>query len=129
MNEEPKVAEVAPWRRPGFWNKFAAITLGYGALTILSEMEYQRRFGGLEYLSRLDAVGLTTLIVISGSLGTHALRSRGFARDEWRLLRQVMLAMTGALTVVSSCIGQLNLTWICALTFWVHAVMPRFMKD
>lgn len=129
MDEEEKAAEDAAWRRPGFWNKLVAITLGHGGLTVLAEIEYQRTLGGLDYLDRLNGVGLMTLIVIIGTLGTHALRSRCFARDEWRVLQQAALSMNGLLAVLSSAMGQQNLALICVLVFGIHIVMPRFMKD
>jgi len=129
MEEEEKAAEDAPWYRPGFWNKLVAITLGYGGVMVLAEVECQRRLGGLDYLDRLDSVGLMTLIVIIGTLATHALRSRCFARDEWRVLQQAVLAMNGILAVLSSAVGQQNLALICVLVFGIHIVVPRFMKD
>ncbi len=129
MDDEGKVVEVVPWRRLGFWNRFAMITLAYGALMVLLEVEYQRAIGGLEFLDRLDGLGLMTLIVMSGSFATQALRSRCFIRDEWHTLQRATLALTGILGALSSARGDWKLALTAILAAGIHVVMPAFMKD
>jgi hypothetical protein len=129
MSEDAKQKTSSPLVCPSFWNRVCAVTLAYGGLTTLMTVELNRVWGYFGYLVGLDETGVLTIIVVSGTLGTHALRSRFFSQDEWVTMQRIVLAMTSGLAIVNSVMEPLPLTLICLMAAGLHIILPMLMHE
>ena len=129
MSEGQDEERVSPWRSLSFWNRFAAITLGYGGVNAWLLIRLQRAIGGFAYLEQLNAIGKAAIVLIAGSIGMHAMRSRFFAPDEWAAVRQAALALSIGLVALCAASGELPMAITSLLCVGVHVIAVKVMKD
>lgn len=131
MEDGTKTKTVLAQLGINFWNKIAAVVLGYGGIMTLAMIEIDRATGALSLLGQFDnySPGAIVIVLAFGTLGLYVLRDRVFEPKQWVPARRVAIALNGVLAVASVVAENIALVSVCLMILVFHVVLPRLIQE